>query len=87
VSTDCSGGARPRVIVIPRPLAGFFYERLTRQYAARPNVAVVVDRRVGERRRAAKGGRVPDRRAGERRANEVFWSLAEMPFAAAATGE
>ena len=43
--------AQPRVIVIPRQLEGFFYERLTAQFAERDDVRVVVDRRVGERRR------------------------------------
>jgi hypothetical protein len=42
--------ARTRVIVIPRPLEGHFYERLAERFAGREDVSVVVDRRVGERR-------------------------------------
>ena len=32
----------PRVIVIPRQLEAFFYERLKAQFAERPDVRVVV---------------------------------------------
>jgi hypothetical protein len=87
VSIQGSGASRPRVIVIPKPLAGYFYERLTRQYAARRDVTVVVDRRVAERRRTAETRRLPERRARERRANQVDWSLEEMPCASVAAGD
>jgi hypothetical protein len=86
VSIQGNGASRPRVIVIPKPLAGYFYERLCRQYEGRQEVTVVVDRRVTERRRAA-ASRLPERRTGERRANEVYWSLEEMPFASVAGGD
>ena len=36
--------APPRVIVIPRQLEGFFYERLQARFAGRDDVRVVVDR-------------------------------------------
>jgi hypothetical protein len=75
---------QPRVIVIPRPLEGFFYERLTARYAGRADVKVVVDRRVGERRaeRWSFGpGPLTDRRHGDRRSADVVWSLRDMPFA------
>ncbi len=75
----------PRVIVIPRQLEGFFYERLTAQFAERSDVRVVVDRRVGERRRprwVSGSGPFSERRHGERRADLVVWSLPDMPMAA-----
>ena len=77
-------GQEPKVIVIPRPLEGFFYERLTSRYADRVDVKVIVDRRVGERRarRWTSGpGPLSDRRLSDRRNPDVVWSLRDMPFA------
>ena len=72
-----------RVIVVPRPLATFFYERLSALYASRLDIQVVVDRRVAQRRGAAAPARhVPERRTADRRADAVYWSLEEMPFVA-----
>ncbi len=76
--------AKPRVIVIPRQLEGYFYKRLTNGFADRGDVKVVVDRRVGERRRprwVSGSGPLAERRHGERRAEDVVWSLPDMPFA------
>jgi hypothetical protein len=82
VSTNCAND-QTRVIVVPRPLAAYFYERLSRLYAGRPDVRVVVDRRVGDRRRSpASALNMSERRTGDRRADAVYWSLEEMPFAA-----
>lgn len=75
----------PRLIVVPRQLEGFFYERLTQRFAERPDLKVVVDRRAGERRhdRWISGpGPFSERRRSDRRDNEVLWSLPDMPFAA-----
>jgi hypothetical protein len=77
--------APPRVIVIPRQLEGFFYERLKNQFAGRADVRVVVDRRVGERRRprwVSGAGPFSERRHNERRAEAPVWSLQDMPFSA-----
>jgi len=77
--------AEPRVIVIPRQLEGFFYERLTAEFAARDDVRVVVDRRVGERRSPRWGsgaGPFTERRSSDRRAQRPAWSLPDMPFSA-----
>jgi hypothetical protein len=77
--------AEPRVIVIPRQLEGFFYARLTAEFADRDDVRVVVDRRVGERRRPRWGsgaGPFTERRSGDRRAQGPAWSLPDMPFSA-----
>ena len=77
--------ARPRVIVIPRPLEGHFYEQLAERFAGRDDVKVVVDRRVGERRhdRWATGpGPFSERRRGDRRDQVSTWSLPDMPFSA-----
>ena len=76
----------PRVIVIPRQLEGFFFERLTKEFAARDDVRVVVDRRVGERRRpryVGGAGPLAERRTGgDRRAAPPVWSLPDMPYSA-----
>jgi hypothetical protein len=75
----------PRVIVIPRELEEFFYERLTATFAEREDVRVVVDRRTGERRRprwVSGSGPFTERRRGDRRAGGVRWSLPDMPFSA-----
>jgi hypothetical protein len=78
--------AQPRVIVIPRQLEGFFYDRLTAEFAGRHDVRVVVDRRVGERRatRYVTGaGPFTERRHGRNRRDDApAWSLPDMPFAA-----
>ena len=76
---------QPKVIVIPRPLEGYFYEMLKSGFADRSDVRVVVDRRGGERRRprwVSGSGPLSERRRGERRADDVLWSLPDMPFAA-----
>jgi hypothetical protein len=78
--------APPRVIVIPRELEGFFFERLTKEFAGRDDLRVVVDRRVGERRRpryVSGAGPFTERRAGrDRRAELPAWSLPDMPYPA-----
>jgi hypothetical protein len=75
-----------KVIVIPRQLEGFFLERLSTVYKGREDVRVVVDRRVGERRRprwVSGPGPFSERRSGDRRdADDVSWSLPDMPFSA-----
>jgi len=74
-----------KVIVIPRPLEGFFYPRLSEHYASRDDMKVVVDRRVGERRRdrwVSGPGPFSERRHGDRRGQAEPWSLEDMPFAA-----
>jgi hypothetical protein len=81
-----AAAGQPRIIVVPRPLEGFFLERLTRHYAERSDVRVVVDRRVGERRRVDRYVCAPnplsDRRRTDRRADRVIWSLPDLPFSA-----
>jgi hypothetical protein len=77
--------AKPKLIVIPRQLEGFFYERLTQRFADRDDLRVVVDRRAGERRhpRWVTGpGPFSERRQGDRRDRDVVWSLPNMPFSA-----
>ena len=78
--------APPRVIVIPRQLEGFFYERLKAQFAERDDVRVVVDRRAGERRRPRwvnGAGPFSERRNRyDRRTESPAWSLPDMPFSA-----
>ena len=73
-----------KVIVIPQQLEDYFLERLSRVYEGREDVRVVVDRRAGERRRprwVSGSGPFSERRHGDRReADEVSWSLPEMPF-------
>jgi hypothetical protein len=76
---------QPRLIVIPRELEGFFYERLTQQFAGRDDLRVVVERRAGERRRprwVSGPGPFSERRHADRRDHDVAWSLPDMPFSA-----
>jgi hypothetical protein len=78
--------AAPRLIVIPRQLEGFFYERLRNEFAGRDDVRVVVDRRVGERRHprwVSGAGPLAERRTGgDRRGGIPAWSLPDMPYSA-----
>jgi hypothetical protein len=77
-------GVQTKVIVIPRQLEQFFYQRLCARYAERGDVRVVVDRRLGERRaRRWTAGPEPltDRRHTERRDSVAAWTLPDMPFA------
>ncbi len=75
-----------KIIVVPRPLEAFFFARLQERYAGRDDVLVVVDRRVGDRRRRDRyvcgPSPLSDRRRGERRAGDVVWSLPDMPVSA-----
>jgi hypothetical protein len=79
---------RQKTIVVPRPLEGFFIERLQEHYAGRDDVRVVVDRRVGERRRRDRyvcgPSPLSDRRRErpDRRDRDVAWSLPDMPLSA-----
>jgi hypothetical protein len=77
---------QPRVIVIPRQLEGYFYGRLSARFASRDDVLVVVDRRVGERRRprwVSGAGPFTERRGHhDRRGEAPAWSLPDMPFSA-----
>jgi hypothetical protein len=72
---------RVRVIVVPRPLAAHFHDRLAGLYEGRRDVYVIVDRRRGERRRAADGPPAggSERRNHDRRSTVPAWSLPEMP--------
>lgn len=75
-----AAGGRKKVIVIPRGLEDFFYDRLCRRYAGRSDVTILVDRRWGERR-AIEQAVFPERRRSEERRRAVGdWVLPEMPF-------
>jgi hypothetical protein len=74
-----AAAGRRKVIVIPRGLEEFFYDRLCRRYAGRSDVTILVDRRWGERR-AIEQAVFPDRRRSERRRGAGDWVLPEMPF-------
>ena len=77
--------AQPRIIVIPRQLEGYFFPRLSAEFAARGDVHVIVDRREGERRQprwVSGAGPLTERRRGERRTQRPAWSLPDMPFSA-----
>lgn len=78
---ELAAAGRKRVIVIPRGLEDFFYDRLCRRYAGRSDVTILVDRRWGERR-AAEQAVFPERRQGDRRRDDGAWALPEMPFEA-----
>lgn len=82
--TQAAEATRHKTIVVPRPLEAFFLERLREHYAERDDVRIVIDRRVGERRRQVRYACGPsplsDRRRQDRRDREVAWSLPEMPL-------
>jgi len=60
--------------VVPEPLAGELFEKLSRYYANDPNVTVIVDRRKSERReRGSSGGGNRERR--DRRRSRVTGEL------------
>ncbi|HQG02777.1 MAG TPA: hypothetical protein PLT83_01110 [Thermoleophilia bacterium] len=74
----------PKIVVVPRPLVTFFFARLQQRYAGRDDVQVIVDRRVGERRRADRyvcgPNPLSDRRRQDRRHRDAAWSLPDMPL-------
>jgi hypothetical protein len=73
---------QPRVIIIPRQLEGFFYQRLSQRFALRDDIQIIVDRRVGDRRQerwVSGPGPLAERRRGDRRADQTTWSLPDMP--------
>jgi len=76
---ESAAAGRKKVIVIPRGLEEFFYDRLCRRYAGRSDVTILVDRRWGERR-AIEQAVLPERRRSERRRTLGDWVLPEMPF-------
>jgi hypothetical protein len=76
---ESAAAERKRVIVIPRGLEDFFYDRLCRRYAGRSDVTILVDRRWGERR-AIEQAVLPERRCSDRRRAAGGWVLPEMPF-------
>jgi len=82
--TQADPTPRPKIIVVPRPLEGFFFARLVERYEGQDDVRVIVDRRVGERRRTNRYVRGPsplsDRRRQDRRDRDVVWSLPDMPL-------
>jgi hypothetical protein len=62
--------------VIPEPLAGDLYEKLTDYYASDPNVEVIVDRRKASRRETSSGG--GHRSVRDRRRPRVTGELPEL---------
>jgi|PlaIllAssembly_1097288.scaffolds.fasta_scaffold2685819_1 hypothetical protein len=82
--TQAAEATRQKIIVVPRPLEGFFLERLRQRYAECEDVRVVVDRRVGERRHRDRyvcgPSPLSDRRRQDRRDRDVAWSLPDMPL-------
>ena len=70
---------------IEKRLASQVAEALGEVLGDSVDVRVVVDRRVGERRRprwVSGSGPLSERRHGERRGADVSWSLPDMPFSA-----
>ena len=61
-----TAGPPPRQRFIVATADQALYEYLTRKFADRPDVEVILDRRRGERRRA-RLARTPERRTGDRR--------------------
>jgi hypothetical protein len=75
-----------KIIVVPRALEGFFLQRLRELYSSRPEVKIVVDKRVGDRRTGDRyichASELSNRRESDRRESVGEWSLPKMPFAA-----
>ena len=75
-----------KTIVVPPELKGFFGDRLSRIYADKTDVEIVVNKRKGERRNTDRyicsPGPLANRRNGDRRNSGSQWSLPKMPFAA-----
>ncbi len=70
---------RQRFIVATADQA--LYEYLTREFAGRPDVEVILDRRRGDRRRE-RLARTPERRTGDRRSrSRIDDDLAVLGFA------
>lgn len=79
--TGTTGESQSRVIVVPRALEGFFYERLNEHFSNREDIDVVVDRRSRDRRNephsvVSRPSR--DRRRGQRRRVAPAWVLADI---------
>jgi hypothetical protein len=62
--------------VIPEPLEGELFDKLTRYYADDPNVTVIVDRRKASRREHHSGG--GNRSVRDRRRPRVTGELPEL---------
>jgi len=80
--SETTQSIQTRVLVIPRQLEEYFYERLTQRFEERDDVRVIVDRRAGQRRQqrwVSGPGPLAERRRGERRDASARWTLAEMP--------
>jgi hypothetical protein len=69
-----------QVIVVARDRDRLF-EYLKRAFAGNDTVQVLLDRRVGERRRSAGDARVPERRRGDRRRQDVSSQLRGLGWA------
>jgi hypothetical protein len=73
--------ADQRLVVVRR---GHFatFELLTRTFAGDPDVQIIWDRRMGERRQSARGAEQHDRREGKdrRRAPPTQWSQLNYMF-------
>lgn len=62
--------------VIPEPLEGELFDKLTRYYADDPNVSVIVDRRKASRREHHSGG--GNRSVRDRRRPRVTGELPQL---------
>lgn len=83
---------RRQLFVVARDRAKL-YEHVKRAFADNPTVQVVLDRRVGDRRRSGMA-RVPDRRRGDRRQRDVSgqlralgWAIVLLDLARAGSGQ
>ena len=84
--TDTVKSRIRKIVVVPQELEGFFGDRLSKIYAGKPDVAVVVNKRDGDRRDRDRyvcaPGPLTNRRTSDRRNAGSQWSLPKMPFAA-----
>ncbi len=67
------GTTASHVLIVTGPQRERLFRRFSSLFAGRDDVAVMIDRRVAERRRAERGPRSGERRLGERRHRQPDW--------------
>ncbi len=72
---------RPRQLVIVARDREWLFDYVARAFAGNDTVQVLLDRRVGERRRSADRTGLPERRRGERRRQDVASQLRGLGWA------
>ncbi|HXG05685.1 MAG TPA: hypothetical protein VNO23_19995 [Candidatus Binatia bacterium] len=80
-NADHDASRRTRQILLVARDRERLFEYLKRAFAGNDTVQVLLDRRVGERRRSAPEGRLPERRRSDRRRQDVSSQLRGLGWA------